>query len=343
MGFGDKALRRSDRAIFEPMAAFLSQIEQSVDVELTDIQCSEVTDFHHVGLVIKWEVRPHTYLHRCKGVWMEAQSPNSPKPSAFQPQFASIEEASVLLAALIISGSKSEMLEDKTTPGLNPINPLRVQDDVEREGERVFTILHELLLRSGSTPERSEEYALELAKGWELAVHNELGAEPDEPLGDLWVAEIEPRTQHGRKSLADLDARATHLVAHRVQVADIVAWWNLPASQRHLRKAENWALLDSEFQRRLNAIEVEGGETPIRIGSDRLAFLQAICTVPVFGDSISFRPEEMNDRLSPLPWEAFESVMDFMLKDVSERPRWRIDAIEARSYNHYFRLRQGLI
>lgn len=341
MGFIDKALQKSEIKLFNPLVTELSKVSSDVEVALADVTCAENSSFSHKGISIRWNTGAELYLHRCRNIWMSSANSLGLNAVPFAMQFVSIPEASIYLTMLIspVDERQGDTLDKPSIAERDEHHEGEQveasKSEVEQAAEAIAEIvdsLQDLMVRSGSPSEHAQQKAEELAQEWLSGIEAELKDEPDELIGSLWLERKQPGTEHGRRTIAEIDSRLEFLKINKVEDAQIVDWWNRPAANRHLCKAQNLGLLDSRTLVRYDQI------------SDRLdnrsqmAFLQAICTVPFFsyGADINL---DLNMPLTPLPWEQFETAMAFLLEQMNTNPRWEVEAIEARSFNRYFRLK----
>lgn len=339
MGLFDKALQKSEIKLFEPLIATLSKVSRDVEVTLADVPCSENSSFSHKGLGIRWNKGSELYLHRCRNVWMSCANSLGLNAAPFAMQFASTAEAAAYLSALInevghkgdVGGehqSSSNQVETDETQNVENLKS-EVEQAREARGEIAENLL-DLMVRSGSPAMHAETKALELADEWFEGIAGELGDEPDEEIGTAWQERRDPTTNHGQKTLRDLETRLKFLRANRVSDSQIEDWWNQPSARRHFCMVQNLALLDSRMLDRFNQISEVENRT-------QMALLQAFCTVPIFSYESDY-DLDLKNPLTPLPWEHFWMAMDFLLEQSKVNPRWEIEAIECRSFNRFFRI-----
>jgi hypothetical protein len=243
----------------------------------------------------------------------------------------------MIIESLLKVKLKNEILE------ANPHQDLQEEDASDHKAENdldtdaTYNWLLDLMLRSGSKDDLStSEFADTLATKWETDTLDALTEGKDAQIGDLWLKKSRTTNKRANQVIKDLQANLPSLRLDGVSDEDILNWWNMPVAKQNLCKVQNNALLRSRIDVRLLALQREG----IRDNLAQFALMQALCTVPIFGDS-KLSDDGRVESGSPLPWELFSSVMAFFLKDVGENPNWELDAIQQGSYNAYFRSRHS--
>lgn len=342
MGLSDRLLRKNEEKIFDPLVSALNEVIQEVKVEKAEIGCSKNTGFMHAGMGIFFPDGERLYLHRCMNKWISTNNSIGLNAMEFFMQFKSPQEAQTLLTNLIIDttdAKKSNTESDHNSA--EQFGDFTDQDDDQAESsdyEKGFLRLRNLYLSSGMQKSRADEIARDYAQTWVERVQEELSGEQDEKLGRIMDNGQMPATKHGMKNLELLKLRKDSLNAHGISRQEVIEWWDRTCSDRHFLRVQHEMLLQNETERRYEALTSSSGATP----QSSLAFLQAICIVPLFGYWTDEEYKSNPGPLAPFPWEMYDKVMEFLLSKHPSESSWRVEAIEARSFNAYYRQQHGL-
>lgn len=344
MGWISNKLTESELRLFVPLVEILSQVSSDVRVEKAEIGCNKQIGHMHVGLGVWFPDGEKLYLHRCMNRWIYTNNSVGMDPSDFFLQFASTREAEQLLTKLI-----RDTLESKQSTGdpdgLKISEPASAANETELEEHReinknVFNRLKDLYLRLGGDSSATDQIARQYSEVWAERVEQELGGEANEKIGSIFDLGYIPRSRHGIKTVETLKSRLQSLEAHGVTRDEIIAWWDRTAQDRQLFIVQHEMLLEIQTQESLR----EEGVDPSAPQSEwtQLAFLQAICKIPVFD---YWKDEDFDKKtgvLAPLPWEIYDRVMEFLISRQDDDPNWLFKAIEAKSFNSYYRAQKNI-
>ncbi len=362
VGLMDKALQRSEQKLLANLIEGLRYLDlqestpyvRSEGLKYLDLQestpesrsydsrsitCAENPRYSHVALKVTGNGR-ELFFHRCRNYWYFSTGTNGTNYQLMDmiDRFdlplagAGLHQVIQSLLRVELVGDTDETSQSKTYRGTNSSD---LNDELSLDTDATYNLLLDLMIRSGSQDDlRTSQFADTLATNWETDTLDALTEGKDAQIGDLWLKKSRTTNKRASRIIKELNAELSRLRSDGVSDEDIVNWWNIPVAKQNLFKAQANALLQSRVDVRLQALQRERLKNNI----DKLALVQALCTVPTFGKSMAPDQDDIKPG-SPLPWELYTRVTSFFLADVKQNPNWEIEAIELRSYNAYFRLR----
>jgi hypothetical protein len=336
MGFMDWMLEKSEQKLFENVIEGLESIDSKIKYTIESLVCAENPSFTHLA-IRAWVPKMKLYFHRCRNDWYFSEGTKGRDylllngVDRFDRNLAVVQ-----LHILIQAGSAEAFKEIENTSKsehkqATPKKPSTKRELPELNVEEAYEMLLDLMTRSGSDHESASSYAQSLATDWKTNTLSALKTGGDEQIGTLWIEDASTNNKRASRIIKEMNDTRDRLAMDGVTDQEIVEWWNKPLAEQNLLKAESFALLHSGVQRRLAALDES-----VKTNRMQIAALQAMCTVPVFGES-EIDKEGSIILGSRLPWELKDRVYTFFLSDVKANPRWEIEAIELKSYNAYFR------
>lgn len=327
MSFMDKMLEKSEQKLFTEVISGLKLLDDSLEYSIEQVTCSEDQSFTHLALRV--HIPDHKlYFHRCRNDWYFSE-----EATGRNCMLLSVDQWNRNLAIrqlhLMISSVQSELEKS-----IEPDSSEQVSEDEPKyEAESVRVWLLELMVRSGCGLESSTTFADELAIEWKTESEKALKLGSNDSIGTLWAEGIETKNKRASKAVQGIVDTETKLLQDGVTKQQVVTYWNMPLEKQNLLKAQNKALLHSQIQVRLE--HMDQSEEKNRA---YLAYKQALCSVAVFGQA------DANDDgkvliHSPIPWELSFKVYDFFLHQNRTNPSWLVEAIECRTFNSYYRLK----
>jgi hypothetical protein len=336
MGFMDKLLEKSERKLLETTIEGLQSINKDIRYSIDSLTCAENSDFTHLAL--RADPPGQVLLfHRCRNIWYFSETSDGNDYLLLNGVDRLYVHLAIPQLYLLIESAISSAIEEEASAGdsaepENEETSVKLESSPELNLEDTRNWLFNLMVRSGSDSQNATEYSARLAEERKINTEVTLEDGEDEKIGTLWTTGKKTNNKRASALIAHIHASREKLYLDGATNAEIVKWWDMPVAKQNLFRAQSYALMYARINVRLGEIDKS-----VKENRWDLAFIQARCTVPIFGDS-ALNDDGKIVEDSPLPWELLETVYAYFVKLASqENKTWELEAVQLRSFNAYYR------